>query len=62
VIPSNLITDLSTQYKLGAWTLKAGCNNLTNRTYFTKRADEYPGPGIIPSQPRSFYVGVSAVF
>jgi Fe(3+) dicitrate transport protein len=40
-------------------TLKAGLNNLTDQKYFTQRADEYPGPGIIPSIGRNFYVGFS---
>jgi Fe(3+) dicitrate transport protein len=37
-------------------------NNIADKKYFTLRADEYPGPGIIPSIGRSFYVGISAKF
>jgi len=58
VIPAYTVQDIAGQYTLKNVTLKAGCNNLLNNRYFTKRADEYPGPGIIPAQPRSFYVGV----
>lgn len=45
----------------GGWKkliLKAGVNNITDEAYFTQRTDEYPGPGIIPSVGRSFYVAV----
>ena len=31
-------------------------NNLLDAAYFTRRATGYPGPGIIPSQGRSFYL------
>ncbi|MCS7074178.1 MAG: TonB-dependent receptor, partial [Bacteroidia bacterium] len=40
------------------FTLEANCNNLANTAYFTRRAEAYPGPGIIPSDGRSFYVTV----
>ena len=42
----------------GAFKFRVGVNNLTNEKYFTKRTDEYPGPGIIPSATRTWYVGV----
>ena len=35
-------------------------NNITEKKYFSLRADKYPGPGIIPSIGRNFYVGISA--
>jgi outer membrane receptor for Fe3+-dicitrate len=41
--------------------LKTGINNLGDQRYFTQRTDEYPGPGIIPSVGRSFYVGLGGV-
>lgn len=40
------------------WRLQAGVNNVLDRKYFTRRADEYPGPGIIPSAGRSVYATV----
>ena len=37
------------------YTLKFGVNNLTNERYATRRSGGYPGPGLLPSQGRSFY-------
>ncbi len=57
VIPSYYVMDLGASYKLKEWIkLEGGINNLTNSMYFTRRADGYPGPGIIPSDGRSFYL------
>ncbi|HXA02709.1 MAG TPA: TonB-dependent receptor [Cytophagaceae bacterium] len=62
VIPSYTVMDLSASYKIRSYTIKAGVNNLADKRYFTKRTDEYPGPGIIPSIARSFYISVGAKF
>ena len=40
------------------FTVFASINNLANAHYFTRRADSYPGPGIVPADARSFYVTV----
>lgn len=61
-IPAYTVLDLSATYKIKNYAVKFGSNNLTNKSYFTRRADEYPGPGIIPSIGRSVYVGLSAKF
>ncbi len=61
-IPAYTVFDASVTYKVKRYSLKAGINNIADKTYFTLRADEYPGPGIIPSIGRSFYVGVAAKF
>jgi len=61
-IPAYTVLDVSATYKINCYSLKAGVNNLTDKAYFTRRTDEYPGPGIIPSIGRSFYVGISAKF
>ena len=61
-IPSYTVLDLSATYKINKYAIKAGVTNLTDKVYFTRRADEYPGPGIIPSIGRSIYVGLSAKF
>ena len=55
-IPSYSVIDLSTAYTLKKITIEASCNNLFNTSYFTRRADSYPGPGIIPADGRGFYV------
>jgi len=61
-IPAYTVLDASFTYRLNKFSLKAGMNNIADKKYFTLRADEYPGPGIIPSIGRNFYVGVSATF
>jgi Fe(3+) dicitrate transport protein len=66
IIPSYAVVDVSASYRsLGngvKWTLEAGVNNLLDARYFTRRADGYPGPGIIPAEARSLYVTVGVVF
>lgn len=55
-IPSYYIMDLSISYPFTKYLkLETGINNLTDNKYFTRRATGYPGPGIIPSAPRTFY-------
>ena len=61
-IPAYTVLDLSATYKIKNFALKIGANNLTGKSYFTRRTDEYPGPGIIPSVGRSYYAGVTATF
>jgi Fe(3+) dicitrate transport protein len=59
-IPAYTVFDASVTYKVKRYSLKAGMNNIVDKKYFTLRADEYPGPGIIPSIGRNFYIGISA--
>ena len=61
-IPAYTVLDISATYKIKNFAIKFGSNNLTDKSYFTRRTDEYPGPGIIPAVGRSFYAGVSATF
>ncbi len=56
IIPAYTICDFSAQYTLKMFNLSAGINNFTNEVYFTRRAEGYPGPGILPSDPINFYV------
>lgn len=58
IIPSFSVMDLSMSYKRGRYSFEAGANNMTDNIYFTRRATGYPGPGIIPSDGRSFYFTV----
>jgi len=37
-------------------TIEGSINNLLNEKYFTRRAEGYPGPGILPSDMRSFFL------
>ena len=61
-IPGYSVMDWSSTYKFMKFNVKFGVNNLADSRYFTKRTDEYPGPGIIPSIGRSFYLGIGARF
>lgn len=54
-IPTYYVADFSTSYKWKSFKLEAGITNFTNSKYFTRRATGYPGPGIIPSDTRTFY-------
>ena len=61
LIPAYTVLDLSATLGLPrGWRLQGGVNNLTDRRYFTRRTDEYPGPGILPSAGRSLYVTLRA--
>lgn len=57
-IPAYDILDLSLSYTYKWLRLETGINNLLDNSYFVRRATGYPGPGIIPSQPRTFYAGL----
>jgi Fe(3+) dicitrate transport protein len=61
-IPENKIIDWSSTIRIKNYAIKFGISNLTNLKYFNLRTDEYPGPGIIPANGRSFYVGLKATF
>lgn len=57
-IPAYDIVDLSFSYTYKMFRLETGINNVLDNSYFVRRATGYPGPGIIPSQPRTFYCGL----
>ena len=56
IIPSYWVADCSVQYEWKWLQLRGGLNNLTDEQYFTRRAAAYPGPGIIPSDGRTWYL------
>lgn len=58
LIPAYAIMDLSFSYQWKSFRIETGINNLSDQAYFTRRATGYPGPGILPSNGRSFYLGV----
>ena len=62
-VPAYTVVDWSLRARL-PWRLvaTAGVNNVLGAKYFTKRTDEYPGPGILPGIGRSVYLGVAARF
>lgn len=55
-IPAFNVMDLSLSYNWRKYGVFAGVNNLGNAKYFTRRADGYPGPGIIPADRRNMYL------
>jgi Fe(3+) dicitrate transport protein len=61
-IPAYSVFDLSLSYRHRNWTLETGVNNLLDEQYFTQRATGYPGPGIIPALPRSYYMTLEFKF
>jgi Fe(3+) dicitrate transport protein len=59
IIPSYQVTDLIVSQKLSSKLLiELGIQNLFNEIYFTRRAEGYPGPGIIPSDPRNGFLRI----
>ena len=46
------------KHLFGKFKIETGINNLANEIYFTRRATGYPGPGIIPSPPRNYYLTI----
>lgn len=58
VIPTYTVMDVSANYAWKRYRIQAGINNLADASYFTRRATGYPGPGIIPAEPRRFYLGL----
>ncbi len=56
LIPSYSIMDAGISYEFKRFRIEGNVNNLMNQYYFTRRATGYPGPGIIPSDNRTFYL------
>ncbi len=56
IIPAYAVIDASIAYTYKWAKLEGSINNLANAYYFTRRATGYPGPGILPSDGRSFYL------
>ncbi|WP_437370823.1 TonB-dependent receptor domain-containing protein [Maribacter litoralis] len=61
-IPAYDILDFSLSYTYKNWKLETGINNVMDNSYFTRRATGYPGPGIIPSEPRTYYTTLQFKF
>ncbi|MFK8058284.1 MAG: TonB-dependent receptor [Saprospiraceae bacterium] len=58
LIPTYTVADFTMSYTFGKFRAQVGANNLFDARYFTRRAQGYPGPGIIPSEGRSIYGGL----
>tara|TARA_R110000850_G_scaffold254614_1_gene380165 strand:+ start:53187 stop:55661 length:2475 start_codon:yes stop_codon:yes gene_type:complete len=57
-IPAYGVMDLSLSYSYKRFKLETGINNLLDTMYITRRATGYPGPGIIPAQPLTWYASL----
>ncbi|HCZ37231.1 MAG TPA: TonB-dependent receptor [Cytophagales bacterium] len=58
LVPGYGLLDLNSTIIIRQVTVRVNVNNLTNRSYFTKRPSFYPGPGIWPSDGRSLVVSI----
>ena len=56
LVPAYGVMDLTLSYHQKFWKLEGSINNLADNMYFTRRATGYPGPGILPSDGRSFFL------
>lgn len=57
LIPAYTIADITASFKFSrGLNIKAGVNNITDKTYFTRRAGGYPGPGALPGDGRTLFV------
>jgi len=62
-IPAYYVADVTAEYSFLSWLeMSVSVNNVTNNMYFTRRATGYPGPGIIPSDGRNYYVTITGRF
>lgn len=56
LIPAYSVMDASLSYQYKRYKLEGSVNNLADAYYYTRRATGYPGPGILPSDNRTFYL------
>ncbi|MBK7058509.1 MAG: TonB-dependent receptor [Leptospiraceae bacterium] len=57
------VSDASFTYNiLENFGIRGGVNNLENKVYFTRRAGGLPGPGLIPAEGRTLFLGMVATF
>ncbi|MBK9284423.1 MAG: TonB-dependent receptor [Sphingobacteriaceae bacterium] len=61
-IPAYSVVDISSGYKFKKFSVSTGINNALNSLYFTRRAEGYPGPGIIPADPINYYLNLKLHF
>ncbi|MBF24895.1 MAG: TonB-dependent receptor [Flavobacteriales bacterium] len=62
-IPKYDIVDFSIIYLINKnFKIESGINNIFDSHYFTTRATGYPGPGIIPSPSRNYYLTLECKF
>jgi len=55
-IPAYTVVDASLSYAWRWLLASGGVGNVLDERYFTRRATGYPGPGILPSEARNYYL------
>ncbi len=58
-IPAYTVADFSATYAWRVVQLSGGAGNVLDARYFTRRANGYPGPGILPSDAQNYYLTLS---
>lgn len=59
LVPAYTVIDIAATYRMNEqFNVRAGINNVADKRYFTRRAGGYPGPGLMPSDARNFFVSV----
>ena len=57
LVPGYRVMDFTAAYRYNRHLrLSGSINNLANAQYFTRRADSYPGPGIVPADGRGYFL------
>lgn len=56
LVPAYSVMDISLSYEFKWFKLETSVMNLADAMYFTRRATGYPGPGILPSDGRTYYL------
>ncbi|MFM6924935.1 MAG: TonB-dependent receptor family protein [Ferruginibacter sp.] len=56
MVPDYYVMDWSSKLSFNQFSIGVTINNFTNNKYFTRRATSYPGPGVIPAEPRTFLI------
>ena len=56
IVPAYYVMDWSSKVSFNSFSVGVSINNFTNNRYFTRRATSYPGPGVIPAEPRIFLI------
>ncbi|MEZ4799111.1 MAG: TonB-dependent receptor [Flavobacteriales bacterium] len=63
LVPEYALLDLGVKYKVSdSFLIQFNVNNVTDQSYFTKRPQFYPGPGIWPSDGRGFSLSIVSNF
>ncbi|TAF64936.1 MAG: TonB-dependent receptor [Cytophagales bacterium] len=62
IIPTYQVADCSVAYQWKYLQIEASMHNIFDARYFTRRAEGYPGPGIIPADGRNVALTVGVTF